>query len=612
MPFGIMDRLRARYAHLMANDSRSSFCGAAVIATALVLSAPALADSGAPKWTPWVELGGRISNDRALGESILFAPLMQSHRALLFADLRGMFDDSDAREGNFGIGLRYMLPSGWNVGAFGYFDVRRSALGNSFHQATFGFEALSRDFDVRANAYLPVGDREKRIDLSSSSSTIVGAPGLVLTGTTLAIQTDTITTTTTSFLAERALAGFDAEVGIRLPVFDLESALDLRAYAGGYYFDAAGFDEVAGPRGRLELTARDLGGYQGLQLTAGVTFQHDNVRDEQVIGHARLRIPLQRETARQPERLTYMERRMMDTVIRDVDIVSNSATGSATSTSATTVSESVINTWNDEMVTSVTFVAGNDGQAAVQNELDSQGAGSVVVLNGALNAPAGVLVTAAQTLIGGGTTLRVRGENSGLEFDYVADGAAGSITGAGTAPPLSFRALVTLGTGSVVGGLALQQMGTVNPHSVVLAENADNAVVFGNTITGANYNYAHGIAARFSQNVLISGNTIITGPNMNSFGIILGDGASGVAIGNDITTNHSEAASIMLSGLGSVRFADNTLRAPADGRIIWMEGGTFLSGSTGNEIVGPYGTLCRVFSPGSGTVSFTDGSSCSF
>lgn len=117
---------------------------------------------------------------------------------------------------------------------------------------TLGAETLGEVFDLRANAYLPVETAERLAAMGSFSSTSSQA---VLTGGTLAIQTGTLTTT--GVAAEKALAGVDAEVGVPLPVFGRGSGFDVRAYFGGYYFDASGVKKVAGPRARLELTPHD-------------------------------------------------------------------------------------------------------------------------------------------------------------------------------------------------------------------------------------------------------------------------------------------------------------------------------------------------------------------
>jgi hypothetical protein len=102
--------------------------------------APAYAESSGPvaeqppKWSAWTEFGGVVSSDNTgRGEMALFAPLMQNANTLLFADCRGKFFEDDVQEGNFALGHRRMLPSGWNIGAWAGYDVRATEEGNSFH-----------------------------------------------------------------------------------------------------------------------------------------------------------------------------------------------------------------------------------------------------------------------------------------------------------------------------------------------------------------------------------------------------------------------------------------------------------------------------------------------
>src|SRR5690606_35367348 len=76
-----------------------------------------------------------------------------------------------------------------------------------------------------------IGKREKWQATSTSTSTISTAPEAVLTGTSLAIQRQVIDTVTTNYLIERAMAGFDAEIGARLPVFSGDDfKLDVKAF----------------------------------------------------------------------------------------------------------------------------------------------------------------------------------------------------------------------------------------------------------------------------------------------------------------------------------------------------------------------------------------------
>ena len=557
-------------------------------------------------------MGGRFSDQRVLGEADLFAPVWQNPNALLFVDVRGIYDDASASEGNFGLGLRHMLDSGWNLGAYGYLDVRRSELDNTFYQTTFGVEALSKNVDFRANAYLPLGDREKRTDAGSWSSVATSGPQAVLTGTSLGIQTQTITSLGTNYLVERAMAGFDAEVGVRLPVFPDDLKLDFRAFAGGYHFEGDGMESITGPRARLELTAHDFAGLPGVRLTGGLIYQSDDVRGDQLIASARLRIPFNVATTAKEKPLTYMEERMVDAVVRDVDIVSNSRAESVTSLSTvTTTTEQAINSWNNELVTSVTSVDGAAGQPGLQAELNARGTGSVVVLNGDVVTAQSVAVNGSQTLLGGGTALKVRGADTGVEVDYVATGGAGSIKGNSTLRPGVFSGLVVLQSKSVVGGVTVESAGNSSVDAAILAHNANGAVAFNNTVFGRDQIFGHGIALESSNNGIIYGNTITTKAFTNTFGIVVRDGSSATIDSNSIYSNHQTSAGVILEA-GSAVIERNTFNPYPSGWIIVVNSGTVLPGSTSNVINGSFGTKCNNGGGATGTVEFTDGTSCTF
>ncbi|MCG8563198.1 MAG: inverse autotransporter beta domain-containing protein, partial [Hyphomicrobiales bacterium] len=118
----------------------------------------------AKKWLPWYESGGFLSTEQHRAEGNLFAPLWQSSVALLFFQGTGKYFEDDIREGNFDIGFRKMHRSGWNFGLWGGYDVRHTEEDNTFHQVSFGFEALSDRWDVRANGYVALSDPEASPD----------------------------------------------------------------------------------------------------------------------------------------------------------------------------------------------------------------------------------------------------------------------------------------------------------------------------------------------------------------------------------------------------------------------------------------------------------------
>ncbi|MBV16221.1 MAG: hypothetical protein CMO05_01960, partial [Thalassospira sp.] len=149
----------------------------------LLFSSTILAASGAhaqtqeepEKWAPHIDLEGKAGTDRNLGETDLFIPLWQDDDTLSFGSIRARMDDNNSHEGNFGLGIRQMLDTGWNIGGYGYFDRRHSPYGNKFNQVTIGVEALSMDWDFRANGYVPIGttsymeDSLSTVDFSGAS-----------------------------------------------------------------------------------------------------------------------------------------------------------------------------------------------------------------------------------------------------------------------------------------------------------------------------------------------------------------------------------------------------------------------------------------------------------
>lgn len=590
-----------------------------MLATAAV--APASAqdlnrDNLERRWGPWIEFGGRTGAGRTLGEGNIFVPVWQGTHSLGFVDIRGSFDNRSAVEGNFGGGFRHMLDNGWNLGVYGHYDLRRSALGNTFHQATVGVEALGPWVDFRANAYIPLGQTEYRTVTGAFAGATTTSQA-VLTGTSLGIQSVTMGTLTTTTSVERAMAGFDAEVGVRLPVFPESWKLDAKAFAGGYHFSAPGMGNISGPRARLELTSNDFAGLPGVKLSGGVTWQND-VRGDQWIASARLRIPLG-APQRSGRELTRQEERMLDPVFRDVDIVSDGRTETATQvTSVTTQTEDAINTWNNLRIASVLNVDAGIGGANVQSFVDNEQAvagadGSVVVLNGELIHADGLNVNAGQTLLGGGTALRVRGATTGVEVDYVASGAAGSLQGTGTPPAgASFTGLINLGDRSVVGGMTLRQAGAGVGGAVIQAYQSTGSTAFGNRIYGGDAIFSHGIVFDNSTNGVASANTITLSNQHSTIGLLAQNSSTNILFTqNDVATANDVSATVYVYN-SSARVVNNTLRPWQSGYALVASDATYLPNSDGNTIFGTTYVQCYYGGISSGTVRFTNAPDCNF
>ena len=264
------------------------------------------------KWGPQLDMTYKEGTDRSLGRFSVMWPFWQTDDAIFFADLRVVLPDDSSLEGNYGLGYRKILDNGLPLlgeaiwGAYAFYDNRSSTYGFSFQQFTLGAELLGRNWELRANAYLP----ENTSHVIDSFATT----GVELDRTAVVVRTTLYET------RERPLHGFDVEAGYGL---ELGEKSTLWGHAGYFWFDNALTPEVAGPRLRLAYERQDPFSLLGSSFSLGVEYQDDKVRGAQSFGFANVRIPLGKVIKEAPA--TYaqaeIERRMMRPVIRDVDIV---------------------------------------------------------------------------------------------------------------------------------------------------------------------------------------------------------------------------------------------------------------------------------------------------
>ncbi|MEG2817690.1 MAG: inverse autotransporter beta domain-containing protein [Comamonas sp.] len=511
-----------------------------------------------PQWGAHIDVEAKPGNRRKLGEIDIFAPLAQDAQTLYFANVRGRFDNHSSREGNLGLGVRRMLPSGWNLGAYGYLDRRRSDTGNYFNQTTLGAELLGQDWDLRANAYLPFGSKAR-----SMGSTGGGASTASIVGSTVQI-----TTPGSTAWEERALKGFDAEVGWRVPVFDSESSRQLRVYLGGYRFSDAGV-KVQGPRARLELALHELPALgRGAALFLSAETQRDDARGRQSFVALRLRIPL--GGAAQPRAQTLQQRRMTAPVVRDADIVSQRM---ATATTAAVV-ETATATADGQSFTVVN--GANTSGAGLQTALNNAGNNSMVIVTGNFSTTSVLSLFQGQSLIGGGP-LAVR----------AASGQTATLQLAGATINSVASNTVRMADSSTLAGLTINAETT--SAAAIDAQARNNVTIRNNTITAYRSTGVIGVDLRTTSNAVFTGNTVT---------------ASTPASAGAITVQADSAANLTFSG--------NTLSANTANvfqHVIAINHWTsFASGSTGNVALNG---SCHFDTnsgpaPGSGSVGFTN------
>lgn len=520
---------------------RALMAGAAGMAGVAGIAGGALAQQAAgaalPRWTGWAEIGGYLGgsgSDR--GEVAVFAPLTQTADGLLFTDLRGKLFSEQISEINAALGYRRMLPSGWNLGVWAGGDRRRSAHDNTFWAVSGGFEALSDRLDLRLNGYWAVSDAKG--SPFTASARIEGAQVLM------------------QGAREVPLSGFDGEVGVRLPLGWLgadPARHALRAYAGGFHFDAdAAPESVSGPKARLEMRLDDFVPVMpGSRLSLESEWRSDKVRGGNVELGVRLRLPFNvvsggAEVGRvQPAQW----RRMVDGLERDTDIVTRPSGSERVEDVATGIA--------------IDRVVHADAATGLTALATASGGNTLIVVDGAAGTLSGQQsLQPGQTVLGGGGSIRVRGRTSGIEVMLTAPGARPTLHNPADTPTLVLADRTHAAGLDVRGELANLSNDGVSIGSSMLAvlEDVDIRRVGGaginaqdgNTLTLRNVTVADtifgpGLAINNSNRVVIEGGRL----DMTLFGVFANDA-------NHITVNGTAFANTCADG---VRIDDDNVLA---------------------------------------------------
>lgn len=420
------------------------------VVLAATVSSPAMAEPA--RITPAsVEATLGSVGDEAYGNLDLFLPMMGDENRLLFLDARASFgSEQEVEQGSIGLGYRFRHDNGWVYGINGYFDYLNSQYDNSFTQISLGAEALSQDWEMRANAYLPVGDIEASLAIANAA--LIEAGRLVFRAG-----------------EETAMEGFDAEIGYRLPFLSPDDLTQIKLFAGGYWYTGDDVEDVPGVAARVELSRAGLpafGNGSRLTLIAGLT--HDDQRDTQGIFLARLRVPLGDTSGQAPYDPLYRRVERQNAI--------------RTHAGATGKAETAIYVETGHAAGKVVGIDSSDSASRINERLEAAGAGALVLASGAIGVDSTVALGTGQFLLGGGGALMVRGASSGGTAAFRSNLAAATITGS---DPLA-DILALTGNRSAVAALGVR-----GGRSGVVAEGVSGIVMRDLDIAGT---ASHGIS----------------------------------------------------------------------------------------------------------------------
>ncbi len=245
-------------------------------------------------------------SQRALFTTDFIVPLYypKSKDSLFFFNPKYTYATPRANEINQGFGLRHIFEESFILGLNVFFDRRISHANKWYSQVGLGLEYLSHPLDIRLNWYKPL-THSKVVDSSYEFGP-----------TNLQHWED----------KEEPLPGFDFELG--LPVF--EKYTKTRAYFGGFFYQSKLAKDVNGFRFRTETRVTNW-------LSLDTTLNSKASGKVEFMGGVRLSLPFEwtnlfkaeQKTKSKPlppcSTNTYLENRIFDRVVRDLDIQSLSS-----------------------------------------------------------------------------------------------------------------------------------------------------------------------------------------------------------------------------------------------------------------------------------------------
>jgi len=253
------------------------------------------------KYTPIIDFSTTKSKRRTVGEIDFMLPMWQKQNDLTLLDIKYK-KDKKSYEYNLGLVYRHNNDDKWIWGIYGYFDRRKTENKLYANQWTFGSEILSRYFDGRLNFYVPQNKKK---------TLYVKPKEFIRDHTSVYALSD-------GKFQEHTLPGYDIEVG--MPLFALAHQIDkkfgTKIYLAKYDFRRKKVARNSGIRVRLEQKILENKLNNKVILTLHLGTQYTNQKKWDNFLSLNIRVPLSTvKTSR-----TKMQDRMIDTVVRDVDL----------------------------------------------------------------------------------------------------------------------------------------------------------------------------------------------------------------------------------------------------------------------------------------------------
>ena len=367
----------------------------------------------------------------------------QDKGLLVFFNPKQTYHSPTSEELNLGLGVRKILGDEYILGVHLFYDKKYSENHVWHRQRGYGFEFLSQGLDMRFNYYDPIDGPQVAYD------------GYELGETSLIYW----------YNLEEPLEGFDFEVGIPL----VPEGLKTRVYGGGFFYDSNLTKDVEGFRLRSETNINDW-------LSLDLTLDRYNKGETNFIGGFRVTIPfevgkfVEGKNPFKERKVPYIEERLFERVVRDIDIQSKIAP----------------------------IVSGPATNTAVQNIIyvDNTAAGGG---DGSLSSPYNTLGDALTASVAGDTIYVFKGDgtSTGLTGEYTLKNnmilwGSGYDGGYNGVPVLGYPMIdannvgsaIILADNNTVMGLKIQNAAVGVDNGAIFSQDVVGASIHHNIITG--------------------------------------------------------------------------------------------------------------------------------
>ena len=257
-----------------------------------------------------IGVSGSKVNSRSIAELDLMLPTVQSQTGISILNVKLKKDTQGSIEGNLGLVYRHNFSDKAILGIYSYFDRRKTQSKLTANQLTMGVELLSPYIDGRFNYYIP---NDKKKIITPENKTFVRNHTSVYV-----VQKGSI--------VEHTLPGYDLEVGAPLFTFSptLDEKFGTKIYMAKYKFCRKSILQNSGIRFRVEQKIKDsLFDRKGSEIT--LHFGSSFTNQEKWDSFVGLSVKWALSKGYSNPKMSKMQKRMMDTVIRDVDIITKTS-----------------------------------------------------------------------------------------------------------------------------------------------------------------------------------------------------------------------------------------------------------------------------------------------